>query len=38
MADDWKDPRAEWLSQWVLDTTKQKPEKWKKTVADENHK
>lgn len=34
----WKDPRAMWMARWVLDTTKQKADKWEKMIAVEDNK
>lgn len=38
MSDEWNDPRAKWLEQWVLNTTKLKSDKWKKLVGTEESK
>ena len=32
---DWTDPRAEWMSEYVLKTTKSKNDKWEKLAKDE---
>ena len=36
--EEWKDPRVDWMAHWVLDSTKQKMDKWQKMLAVEEHK
>ncbi|EGD79180.1 outer dynein arm heavy chain beta [Salpingoeca rosetta] len=36
--EEWKDPRADFMAHWVLDTTKQKMDKWQKMIAVEEYK
>ena len=31
----WDDPRAKWMGDYILKTTKAKPDKWEKLVHDE---
>lgn len=35
---EWEDDRATYISTWVLNTTKQKDDKWKKMVSAEDLK
>jgi hypothetical protein len=35
---DWEDDRAVWMSDWVLNSTKMKIDKWKKMVSVEENK
>ena len=35
---EWDDARAQWMSTWLLNSTKQKDDKWKKMVAQEENK
>jgi dynein heavy chain len=35
---DWDDPRALWMEEYVLKTTKSKPDKWKKLASDEERR
>ena len=35
---DWNDDRANWMSEWVMNSTKMKSDKWKKMVSQEELK